>query len=446
MKTKLTIFISILFCGNLFAQDITNTLGTSGLFRIRDNTNIFFTLTQSNGTIELIGPLAGNQRGSIFKGGNRFLHTYYGSGTAGFNTFLGINSGNFSLGGTSSSNGSYNTAVGYGSLSSLTTGSYNSAFGRSSLFYNTTGIYNSAFGENSLYSNTTGIYNSAFGRTSLYSNTTGDENSAFGSLSLYSNSTGNENSAFGSMSLSYNTTGSSNSAFGSLSLYNNTTGVNNSAFGNRSLSSNTTGSGNTAFGNFALYSSSGNYNTAIGDSAGRNITSGSNNIAIGYFAQVPAGSASNQIRLGNRSITYAGIQVAWTITSDRRYKDNITPIGLGLGFISKLNPVSYTRKNDENHKTEYGLIAQEVEEVLKSEGVENHAMLTVTDEGMYELRYNDLLAPMIKAIQELKMKNEELQAENENLKLKIDEIIRVVNELKHNQSDIKEVKLGDNGR
>jgi FtsZ-binding cell division protein ZapB len=53
---------------------------------------------------------------------------------------------------------------------------------------------------------------------------------------------------------------------------------------------------------------------------------------------------------------------------------------------------------------------------------------------------------MIKAIQELKMKNEELQAENENLKLKIDEIIRVVNELKHNQSDIKEVKLGDNGR
>jgi hypothetical protein len=62
-----------------------------------------------------------------------------------------------------------------------------------------------------------------------------------------------------------------------------------------------------------------------------------------------------------------------------------------------------------NRKTEYGLIAQEVEEVLKQEGVENSAMITVTDEGNYELRYNDLLAPMIKAIQELKAENDKLQ-------------------------------------
>jgi hypothetical protein len=48
------------------------------------------------------------------------------------------------------------------------------------------------------------------------------------------------------------------------------------------------------------------------------------------------------------------VQVAWTVTSDRRYKENITPIGMGLGFISKLNPVSYVRKNDEKGKTEYG--------------------------------------------------------------------------------------------
>jgi len=49
---------------------------------------------------------------------------------------------------------------------------------------------------------------------------------------------------------------------------------------------------------------------------------------------------------------------------------------LGLGFISKLKPVSYTRINDENQKTEYGLIAQEIEEVLKEEGVNNSAMIT----------------------------------------------------------------------
>lgn len=85
------------------------------------------------------------------------------------------------------------------------------------------------------------------------------------------------------------------------------------------------------------------------------------------------------------------------------------PSGLGLGFISKLNPVSYVRKNDEKQKTEYGLIAQEVKQALKDCGVDNSGMITVTDEGMYELRYNDLIAPMIKAIQELKKENEELR-------------------------------------
>ncbi|MCX7877613.1 MAG: hypothetical protein N2510_03110, partial [Ignavibacteria bacterium] len=64
MKTKLTLLISILFCGTLLAQNISNTLGTSGIFTIKDNTNTFFSLNQSNGTINLIGPLAGDQRGS----------------------------------------------------------------------------------------------------------------------------------------------------------------------------------------------------------------------------------------------------------------------------------------------------------------------------------------------------------------------------------------------
>jgi galactitol-specific phosphotransferase system IIB component len=169
---------------------------------------------------------------------------------------------------------------------------------------------------------------------------------------------------------------------------------------------------------------------------------------------VPSGTSSNQIRLGNTAITYAGIQVAWTVTSDRRYKDNITPLGLGLGFISKLNPVSYVRKNDENKKTEYGLIAQEVEEVLKELGIENHGMLTVTDEGMYELRYNDLIAPMIKAIQELKEKSDvkdneiaNLKEENRQLRSEIqlvkslsDEVQnlkQIINSLTTNSSDVK---------
>ena len=109
------------------------------------------------------------------------------------------------------------------------------------------------------------------------------------------------------------------------------------------------------------------------------------------------------------------------MTSDRRWKENIKPSNLGLNFITQLNPVSYTRKNDEAQKTEYGLIAQDVEEVLKADGIENTGMLNVTDEGMYELRYNDLIAPIIKAIQELKKENDELVDRIKILEQKLNE-------------------------
>jgi hypothetical protein len=179
------------------------------------------------------------------------------------------------------------------------------------------------------------------------------------------------NTGVGVRALFSNTTGFANTANGVSALYSNTTGFDNTANGYGALYSNTTGFDNTANGVSALYSNTtGNFNTALGYNAGSAITSGSNNIAIGYNAQVPTGTANNQIRLGNNNISYAGIEVAWTVTSDRRYKENIQPLNLGLGFISKLNPVSYHRKADEKQRTEYGLIAQEVEQVLKDCGVE----------------------------------------------------------------------------
>jgi hypothetical protein len=335
LKSIISLALTLLLSGIIYSQNITGTLGTGGLFSIRTSSDTLFRISQSTGNVSLFrnmelggDSVSTSTRGVITKNGRRFIHNYRAPGTNGFNTFMGLEAGNFSMSG-SGTQASYNTGVGYSSLQSLATGHSNSAFGTYSLYSNTTGLVNSAFGTYSLYSNTTASFNSAFGYGTLFSNTTG------------------------------------------------------------------------------------NHNTAIGYNAGSGITTGSNNITIGSGSAVPDGTASHQIRLGNTAITYAGIQVAWTVTSDRRYKDNITPIGLGLGFISKLNPVSYVRKNDENKKIEYGLIAQEVEQVLKELGIENHGMLTISDDGMYGLRYNDLLAPMIKAIQELKEQNEKLKAESD---------------------------------
>jgi hypothetical protein len=146
------------------------------------------------------------------------------------------------------------------------------------------------------------------------------------------------------------------------------------------------------------------------------------------------------------------VQVAWTITSDKRWKQNILPLNLGLGFISKLNPVSYSRKNDDpeysGQKTEYGLIAQEVEEVLKQEDVNNSGMITIDDKGNYELRYNDLIAPMIKAIQELKEENDELKKEVNELKTvneKVAKLEQIIEEIKNNKEQVIKTSSNING-
>jgi hypothetical protein len=342
-----------------------------------------------------------------------------------------------------------NQAFGYQSLNSNTTGLDNIAIGHQSLYSNTTGNSNTAVGRSSLYSNTTGRNNTAVGSGALYRKT-GNNNTALGWGTLYSSSSdsnntaigyramyfanGGDNIAVGSYTLqgSYNpsnNTGSANTAVGDLALTSNTTGAINTATGLGSLRSNTTGSENSAFGfNSLSQNTDGNYNTAIGHYAGSNITTGSNNIAIGNNAQIPSASADNQVRIGNADITYAGIQVAWTVTSDKRLKDDIQPLNSGLDFMSKLHPVSYNRKNDVNHKTEYGFIAQEVEDVLKKQGVQNSGMLTIDDKGYYELRYNDLFAPMVKAIQELKNENELLKKDNVLLKNEINSLRTLITE------------------
>lgn len=399
MRTLKIFLILLVIQGGIYSQHITNTLGTNGIFKIKDNTNEYFTLSQLTGLVTISKTLElGNVQGStstigvITKGGDRFIHNYFTPNSNGNNTFVGIFSGNFTMSGAS-----YNTAMGVSSLSSLTTGNYNSGFGINSLRFNTTGGQNSAFGVQSLMSNTTGSTNSAFGYNSLSDNVNGANNSAFGYFSLTKNSSGSYNTAFGHSSLQNNITGNSNSSFGYFSL-NSSTGTGNSSFGNSSLSSTT-----------------GNNNTALGYLAGDGLTTGSNNIILGYNSDVPTSTANNQVRIGNTAITYAGIQVAWTITSDRRWKSNITESDLGLDFISKLRPVSYTRINDEKQKTEYGFIAQEMEEALNNSNAQNPGMITIDDKGNYELRYNDLLAPMVKAIQELKAENDKLKEENSML-------------------------------
>ncbi len=68
-----------------------------------------------------------------------------------------------------------------------------------------------------------------------------------------------------------------------------------------------------------------------------------------------------------------------------------------------------------NKKSEFGFIAQEAEETLNKAGVTNNGIINKDDAGMYSVRYNDFIAPMVKAIQEQQEMIEALKRQNELL-------------------------------
>jgi len=195
MKNLLTLFCLLFLVltswNQIYSQSgsINSTLGSGGSFVIKDASTTFLTLDQANGYLNLSKSLtlletSGAAVGVIYKGSNRFIHTYIPPGTTGFNTFVGINSGNFAMSldpdGDPENEQSRNTAVGCNTLKALTYGYDNSAFGNDALSLNTTGTTNSAFGGSALGYNTTGYQNSAFGGSALGSNTTGNVNTALG--------------------------------------------------------------------------------------------------------------------------------------------------------------------------------------------------------------------------------------------------------------------------
>ena len=100
-------------------------------------------------------------------------------------------------------------------------------------------------------------------------------------------------------------------------------------------------------------------------------------------------------------------------TSDRNEKNTIIDSDLGLNFINKLKAVSYKWNDEElGKKTHYGLIAQDIEETIKEIGkdVDDVGMIDKPEKGAIGLNYSELIAPLVKAIQELSAKVAALEA------------------------------------
>jgi len=168
-----------------------------------------------------------------------------------------------------------------------------------------------------------------------------------------------------------------------------------------------------------------------------------NEIVIGVDT---VGNGANTITLGSGAMTEFHCQVALTVDSDKRIKKNITNLPTSIDIIDALNPVSFKKVNPadypneikspnykdrtikekdragkevsklvkadprpkDNNKVYVGLIAQDVEKVLKDKGLDWDIVKTGTY-GKKSITYGELIPVLIKAVQELSQKVKALE-------------------------------------
>ncbi len=261
IDTAIARLASPVFTGNvtLPGTGIWNSSGNVGIGTPSPNQQLEIT---KNFRLPATTYNAGSPYGVIYKDANRFIHDFnYGNNgtvtTTGQNTFVGISAGNLTMGSTATqtNHASFNTGIGYQSLTANTLGLGNTAIGATALVANTTGNQNTAIGYDAMASNTTGYQNTAMGGSALNRNTTGINNVVVGPSALY-----------------YNTTGSHNTAVGFIAGYLTAAG-----------GSNSTSNDSVYLGYFTKAGASGN----------------TNEIVIGATA---AGNGSNTATIGNTSI------------------------------------------------------------------------------------------------------------------------------------------------
>ena len=273
---------------------------------------------------------------------------------------------------------------------------------------------------------------------------TGSSNTALGVAALDSVTTSLDNVGIGVDALTSNNSGGGNTALGYKALEDHT----NQGGGSANAYSYNTGLGYGAGKNIT----SGYVNTMLGGSTGGGITTGAFNTALGFESYVTgnysnstcvgassAVTGSNQVQLGDSSTTtyaYGAVQNR----SDERDKADIQTTDLGLAFVMALQPRMFrwdmredyrpakpaddasdeewnawreacklsNLTHDGTHKRNrfhHGLVAQEVKSVMDSMGVDFGGYQDHTIKGgdaVLTVGYEEMIAPLIKAIQELK--------------------------------------------
>lgn len=260
----------------------------------------------------------------------------------------------------------------------------------------------------------------------FYGAFTGDDNSGlrnsfFGSQAGQSNMGGSGNTFVGYQSGILNTTGKLNTFIGDGAGTSNVDGERNIFIGNQAGLSNSSGTGNTFIGSEAGYNCNGNNNVFIGYLSGYGET-GSNMLYIDNSdTSTPLiyGEFDNNLVEINGDFYVTGNTY---MTSDARLKKDIQSIDSSLEKIKNIRGVKYAWKNEKNahgkfnDRHHYGVIGQEVEEVLPE-------AVSKDREGTVKVAYSELIPVMIEAMKEQQSIIDEQKKEIEELKLIVKKIL-----------------------
>lgn len=217
-----------------------------------------------------------------------------------------------------------------------------------------------------------------------------------------------------------------NTAIGHASFGHNVSGGHNTGLGMEAGYSNNAGESNVAIGYRAGYWNTGGFNTLVGTSAGVLMIDGTQATALTNvvcLGQSTAVSGNSQVQIGNSTstvYTYGAVQSR----SDARDKADVADTALGLDFVVALRPVDYRWDYREDYpdftsdgtkkrkRVHHGLIAQEVKAAADALGVDfggyqDHSVNGGLD--VLSVGYEELISPLIKSIQELKLIVDEQQ-------------------------------------
>ncbi len=310
----------------------------------------------------------------------------------------------------------------------------NAAIGEAALSVNTTGLYNTAVGYHALLTTTTAYGNAAFGYNALSVGYDIGGNTAIGrgAMEGYGGAVASTALVTGK---SYKIVSAGTSNFTLVGAANNNVGTVFTATGTTAGTGTAAPSANsycTAVGHAALSLSTyyGVNNSVFG--AQSDLSGNYDNCTLlGYSVAV---TGSNQVQLGNSSTTtyaYGAVQNR----SDVRDKADIRDTQLGLSFICALRPVDFRWDMRDSYRTEsseklsdvvrdgsrkrsryhHGLIAQEVAQLLADRGIDfggyqDHSLAGGDD--VKSIGYEELIAPLIKAVQELASRLDVLESQS----------------------------------